>query len=472
MADMLKVTTPLINRGQINPTKQVSGPDAPPFNPIDVTRVAQVNDAGSEMLKNYGGMIDKDGKPTILMNLLKDPAVTVSFLKNIYMLEEIIQLIPMNNKAFTEEIQKMFSSLLIKPEDIASEMIKQENQATSFKGDLFDFLRGVIGINPDNDTKLSVATLLKAINHEMNRRDILDAIGNNLNYLGKSLSASRTLSDKILALSEKLRDADADENFNTLKKEVAIVLNEIEGSILYNSKISKLASITEYNLSRFNDNTDFLNQSVRNLLVMLDGNQSKNELINLVNAFMRDIKSGNMNALKNSETMDIIADIINKQDENKEIRMLNSENIDKIVYSLLSSPCNFTPLLHFIIPVNYFGLKSFAEVWIDPDGSPDENRGKSGDNKCIHMLIVFDIEGVGQFETELFVEDKKINFNLLCPPSYVETFSKLKEDFIKCISFSEYYFENIKVDKLEKTRSLLEVFKTLPHKRTGVDVKI
>ena len=116
MADMLKVTTPLINRGQINPTKQVSGPDAPPFNPIDVTRVAQVNDAGSEMLKNYGGMIDKDGKPTILMNLLKDPAVTVSFLKNIYMLEEIIQLIPMNNKAFTEEIQKMFSSLLIKPE--------------------------------------------------------------------------------------------------------------------------------------------------------------------------------------------------------------------------------------------------------------------------------------------------------------------------------------------------------------------
>ena len=33
--------------------------------------------------------------------------------------------------------------------------------------------------------------------------------------------------------------------------------------------------------------------------------------------------------------------------------------------------------------------------------------GKISDNKCIHMLIVFDIEGVGQFETELFVEDKR-----------------------------------------------------------------
>ena len=98
--------------------------------------------------------------------------------------------------------------------------------------------------------------------------------------------------------------------------------------------------------------------------------------------------------------------------------------------------------------------------------------GAYSNNQCIHMLIVFDIEGVGQFETELFVEDKKIKLNLLCPPSHVETFSKIKEDFAQCISFSEYYFEKITVDKLESTRSLLEVFKSLPYKRTGIDVKI
>lgn len=472
MADMLKVTTPLINRGQINPTKQITEPDAPPFNMIDVGRVAQTNNVASEMMKNYGGMIDKDGKPSILMNLLKDPAVTVSFLKNIYMLQEIIQLLPMNNKAFTEEIQRMFGSLLINPDDIASEMMKQENQATSFKGDLFDFLREVINKNPDNEMKLSVATLLKSINHEMNRRDILDAIGNNLKFLGKSLSASKGLSEKILELSQKFRSSDSEINFNSLKKEVALVLDEIEESILYNSKTSKLVSITEYNLSRFNDNKDFLNQSVRNLLIMLDGNQSKNELINLVNSFLRDMKNGDMNSLKNSETMDTIAGIISKQSDNDEVRMLNAENIDKIVHSLLSSPCNFTPLLHFIIPVNYLDLKSFAEVWIDPDGKSDERSVAYSNNQCIHMLIVFDIEGVGQFETELFVEDKKIKLNLLCPPSHVETFSKIKEDFAQCISFSEYYFEKITVDKLESTRSLLEVFKSLPYKRTGIDVKI
>ena len=318
----------------------------------------------------------------------------------------------------------------------------------------------------------SVATLLKSINHEMNRRDILDAIGNNLKFLGKSLSASKGLSEKILELSQKFRSSDSEINFNSLKKEVALVLDEIEESILYNSKTSKLVSITEYNLSRFNGNKDFLNQSVRNLLIMLDGNQSKNELINLVNSFLRDMKNGDMNSLKSSETMDTIAGIISKQSDNDEVRMLNAENIDKIVHSLLSSPCNFTPLLHFIIPVNYLDLKSFAEVWIDPDGKSDERSVAYSNNQCIHMLIVFDIEGVGQFETELFVEDKKIKLNLLCPPSHVETFSKIKEDFAQCISFSEYYFEKITVDKLESTRSLLEVFKSLPYKRTGIDVKI
>lgn len=472
MADMLKVTTPLINRGQINPTKQVPEPDAPPFNLIDVTKVTQTNNIDSELMQNYRGMIDKDGKPTILMNLLKDPAVTVSFLKNIYMLEEIIQLLPMNNKAFTEEIQKMFGLLLINPDDIASEMMKQENQATSFKGELFDFLREVIRKNPDNDTKLSVATLLKSINHELNRRDILDSIGNNLNFLGESLSASKVLSSKILQLAEKFRAKDARENFNELKKEVALVINDIEDSILYNAKIEKLVSITEYNLSRFNNNKEFLQQAVRNLLIMLDGNQAKNELVNLVNSFMRDINSKELNTLNNSKTMDILAEIINKQSENEEIRMLNSENIEKIVHSLLSSPCNFTPLLHFIIPVNYFGLKSFAEIWIDPDGKSDEHTKDSNNIQCIHMLIIFDIEGIGRFETEFFVEDKKIDLKLYCPANYVETFSKVKDDFANCISFSEYYFENITVDKLEKTRSLLEVFKTLPYKRTGIDVKI
>ena len=88
------------------------------------------------------------------------------------------------------------------------------------------------------------------------------------------------------------------------------------------------------------------------------------------------------------------------------------------------------------------------------------------------MLIVFDIEGIGQFEMELFVRDKDISMSLLCPKEYYDDFKDTSKSFNECISFSEYRFKDIRVDKREHQRSLIEVFKTLPYKRTGVNVKI
>lgn len=68
------------------------------------------------------------------MNLLKDPAVTVNYLKNIYMLEEIISLLPVNNNTMTQEIRQLFNALLIKPDDIVGELVDQEYASTLFKG--------------------------------------------------------------------------------------------------------------------------------------------------------------------------------------------------------------------------------------------------------------------------------------------------------------------------------------------------
>ena len=70
------------------------------------------------------------------MNLLKDPAVTVNYLKNIYMLEEIINLLPVNNNTVTQEIRQLFDALLIDPDHIVDELVDQEYASTLFKGEL------------------------------------------------------------------------------------------------------------------------------------------------------------------------------------------------------------------------------------------------------------------------------------------------------------------------------------------------
>ena len=88
------------------------------------------------------------------------------------------------------------------------------------------------------------------------------------------------------------------------------------------------------------------------------------------------------------------------------------------------------------------------------------------------MLLVFDIPDTGRFETELWIKDKKITMSLLCPPIMEKYSSELSADLKNSINFSEYRFEEIKVGKLEKTRSLAEVFPALPQKRAGINVRI
>ena len=166
--------------------------------------------------------------------------------------------------------------------------------------------------------------------------------------------------------------------------------------------------------------------------------------------------------------------------DSESVMQLKGESVESVIHSLLSSPSNFTPLLHFIIPVNDGTNMAFGEMWINPDEEEPKPKVKNNKEKSdtddyqrtIHMLLVFDIPDIGRFETELYVRDKKIDMSLMCPASVENFMENISGDLKKCIGFSQYSFNNIKIGKLEKTRSLVEVFPTLPRKRTGINVRI
>ena len=162
MADILKISTPLIDNSKttVQPGKQVDPTQQ--FNLSEIDRVVQTNQQ-SEILKQHTGLLEQES-PAILMNMLKDPSVTVSFLRNIYMLQEIIQLLPVNNSTLTQEIQQLFDSLLVDPKDVVSELIRQEQTSTAFKGELFDFLRNLLSQSPKPEMSYGIANLLKSIN--------------------------------------------------------------------------------------------------------------------------------------------------------------------------------------------------------------------------------------------------------------------------------------------------------------------
>ena len=65
-----------------------------------------------------------------------------------------------------------------------------------------------------------------------------------------------------------------------------------------------------------------------------------------------------------------------------------------------------------------------------------------------------------------------IDFALYGPGAYQPAYQEMGEDLRTAIQSTGYQFGEMRVDRLERPRSLMDVFRSLPYKRTGVDVKI
>lgn len=471
MADMIRSATPITNKNIIQPMREHLSTDLSPFDLSSLSKVPKTLE-GSELLQQNTGNIDKQLAPEVLLDMLKDPTVTVNFIRNILLLKEIVGIISSQNKPVTEEFEQLFNQLAVKPENLVDELMRQEKDSTAFKGDLFDVLRNLVRDNPSQEVKVSVTNLLKAINTENCNPEILKALSGTMTYLSETLSPNKQLSENLFILAQKFAAPDAGENFSELKQEAAKAIQDISQSIMFSSKLSSLCSMITYNLSRYNTNESFLGDSVREVLRFIPQEENKTKFLQK----LYDCIAGFERGRANSKVLDTIVKILQKQTDTESVMQMKGETVESVIHSLLSSPSNFTPLLHFVLPIDDGIFKAFGEMWINPDEEDkrvnEDSKSSGGQGRLIHMLLVFDIPDVGRFETELYVRDKKINMALLCPPAVEDIMDSLSLDIRKCIKFSDYSFENIKVEKLEKTRSLVEVFPSLPQKRVGINVRI
>lgn len=471
MADILKVSTPLVEKVPVQPNRPVADP-AVPFQLSELTKVIQT-DAQSAMQQQSNTLNNKDDAPSILMDMLKDPSVTVSFLKNLFTLEEIINLIPVHNTVLTQEIEQLYTRLLISPEKIVEELTRQENSATSFRGELFDNLRALIKEMPTPEMKFAVVNLLKSLNGSKSQETILNSVANNLEYVAKSVKVNYPLSEKLLQLAAALRTESAPAAFTPLKDEILSALKEVEGSILFSPKLQKIVPLIIYNLSRFQDNPDYLKEASGALISVLSGDEKRELLAKLIS---REVNLLKFEPLEQSKVMDIIAKIVEKGVSNEQLASLVGDKFEKIIHSLLSSPCNYTPLLHFVVPVDTGEIRAFSEMWIDPFNEEDEEKEKSKSSSksqdSIHLLAVFDVDGVGRLEAEIVTAGKNLRLSLFCPEIFVSAFSQIGSRIAPMIAASGYSLKETRVEKLARQRSLMEVFKNLPKRRTGIDVRV
>ena len=483
MADVTRATVPITNRNVIQSSKENRNTNEIPFDFQDTSKVKQTTQTSD--MPSDRNVLRQDGATTGFYEILHDSEVSSAFLKNIFLLKEIVDILPMNNSTQTEEMKQLLNNLVLTPDEIIGELMRQEDISTLFKGGFFDILRQLISTNAEKnadnpaavkDFENASANLLKAINSESSKEDVLNSVMNNLNFLKEQISASPKLSQELDGLIQSFKNfgeitdgmknpQGAQQMFSQLKSDLFKAFGDMEQSILFSDEIAKTMSMTNYNLSRLNLSEDGVSEAFAKLLGLIDNNEDKENLTNSLLKFLDD----NAHA-SNSKTMNALTEILQKQSENPDIKMLNSDSINKIIQSLLSSPCNFTPLLHYVIPVQYEDIQASAEMWINPDGG--EDLDEPTDKKYTHMLVVFEIADIGKFEAELFVQDKNIDLSLLCPEQYTDFYKTAMKDLRKDLSFSEYKLKKLDVETLKEPRSLIEVFKSLPQRRLGVNVTI
>lgn len=496
MADILRVTAPLVQNQHINPAKQPVEVTAP-FNLSDVTRVAQPQ-SQSELLKQNNSNLENTGASNILTELLKSPSTTISFLRGIYLLRDIINLIPANNSPLTAEIEELFSALMLKPEEMVSELLNQEFHSTIFKGELFDVLRQMINLDsqavpPESMKQIQydVAELMKALNQMLNKQDVLDSLSNHLSFLGNALSASKNLSERIETLMNEFRKSDASENFETLKKTTMELIGDIRNSILLTPKTERICSILTYNLSRFSQATIQLDSIVDRLSILFAGESEKAQFKNLVKEFIQEngfherllldegkssIDQINQSLMDQSESqigmskvMKALSDMIQAQAGNQEIASLAGNKLDQVIQSLITSPSNFTPLLHFVLPVQFEELDCFAEMWVDQEKS---RNVKNQMQETIHCFIVFDIQNFGKFETEIFAQEQLLTISIATPSLFTQGFKGIEKTLAASLRHLDYRMDHFEVKELKESRTLMDVFKNLSIKRSGLNVKI
>lgn len=475
MADISKVTTPITNKNIIVPVKEQRSTDGTAVDFQDLSRVLKMTQE-SEILQQNTGNIQQQRPPSAMLEQMSNPQVTSGYIRSIMMLQEVVGLLQMHNQSFTEEIGRLFSQLMLSPEQLTQEMMNQENASTAFKGDLFDFLRNTLNENPDSEMKAAVLNFLKAVNSETNRSDILSALSGSFSYLSEHLAPNQGLAAALEKLAEQfanLAGGKGDQTFSQLQREANLVLQDVEQSILYSAKTERLISLARYNLSRYNGNHDFLRDATNELVELLP-NSGKTQLLQSLYDFLAKEEAlrqthSEQQQVSDSQVLNALSKILEQQSQNELIRELRGDAMEGIIHSILSSPSNYTPLLHFLLPVQDEDTSAMAEMWINPD----EESGKDGDaESTVHMLVVFDVENLGRFETELFAKGKELRLSLFCPPEHTAMIQKMSGDFKNAASVSGYHMKEMQIAKLERPRSLVDVFPALPEKRTGLNARI
>ena len=256
------------------------------------------------------------------------------------------------------------------------------------------------------------------------------------------LSSGRDAIDQLLTLLIPKADTDAAELMHTVVK----------------------------NTESLTDMVNFLNRVLENIPDIPERQTLCDAFEQIINTMARDQE---MPAEKGSgyesETVRALTSFIERNVNHPAIRGIDNFNASNLLQSILNAPGVFTPLAHYIIPLQVEDTRAFGELWVDNDNS--SGRSSADGEKSYHLFLTFDVEAVGRFEVDAFSTGKELNLSVLYPKSYRYRVSALTDKITKIAAGVGFNVQNFKTGILIKPHSLAETFPRIKENRRSFDVK-
>lgn len=168
-------------------------------------------------------------------------------------------------------------------------------------------------------------------------------------------------------------------------------------------------------------------------------------------------------------TLEQLVGFVGRNIDHAALKTINNYNASNLLQSLINAPGVFTPLAHYIIPLQIDGTKSFGELWVDNDEENATGAGQSA--RGYHLFLTFEIEAYGRFEVDLAAADKAVSVALYHPQSFSEKVGGLVNKIGRVIAQTGYQTKNFSTCTLVKPRNLTQVFPDIVERRKGFNVK-
>ncbi len=330
---------------------------------------------------------------------------------------------------------------------------------------------------PDTTTPFTNYT----INQQENQADFSFFSKESQTFLNFSSYLTENLADEGYLSEIGLLNPDFSEYITDLHsgaEEGLDVIKTLMTGLIADDELSMTIENQFNQVSNMNELVDFLNNFLE---AMPDGTLRENvfdvfdEAVSVLtenNPFLADgdeQQTAQSQAAQNS-SIRALTDFVAKNINHPALKSIDSFNASNLLQSMINAPGVFTPLAHYILPVQVEDTRAFGELWVDNDDDSGVSAAGGG-QKHYHLFLTFDIDAFGRFELDVYANENTASVSLLHPVSFGKNIEAMKAKVSRIAAGSGYAISNFETGILKTPHNLSQIFPKLSERRTGLNVQ-